>query len=124
MHQDFAVMLYHTLETKLTDDVVHSIVSDAVEQEIKFCTEACSVDLIGMNSASMSQYIRFVADRLLKQLGSSKLFHVANPFPWMDLIALEGKTNFFECRVSEYQKAGGNVTNNSSSQRFSTDAPF
>merc|ERR1711994_960782 len=74
--------------------------------ERRFITEALSCDLIGMNNELMTQYIEFVADRLLTALGHSKLFHASNPFDWMELISLQGKTNFFEKRVGEYQKAG------------------
>ena len=79
---------------------------EAVEIEVQFCTEALPVGLIGMNAADMATYIRFVADRLLTQLGVEPLYHAANPFDWMDLLALEPKGNFFETRTTEYQKAG------------------
>lgn len=105
-HQDFAVHVYSMLRNKLSDAVLHGIVSSAVEAEVEFVTEALPVDLIGMNSADMAEYIRFVADRLLKQLGASKLYGARNPFAFMEALSLEGKTNFFERRVSEYQKAG------------------
>ena len=79
---------------------------DAVKIEQEFLTDALPVDLIGMNVKLMCQYIEFVADRLLGELGCSKIYHKSNPFPFMDMINLEGKTNFFEKRVGEYQKAG------------------
>jgi len=106
MHCDFACLLYSMLESKLSDEVVHEIVRDAVVHEKEFICDALSVDLIGMNSRMMSQYIEFVADRLLVALGHPKLYNSTNPFDWMELISLQGKTNFFEKRVGEYQKAG------------------
>ena len=105
-HQDFAACLYGTLRAKLPDQRVYDIVDDAVAAETEFCTEALPVDLIGMNARDMAQYIRFVADRLLKQLGVPKRYHADNPFAFMEAISLDGKTNFFERRVSEYQKVG------------------
>merc|ERR1719309_271365 len=106
LHADFACLIYGTLRHKLPEDVVHSMVGAAVEVERHFICEALSCDLIGMNSELMTRYIEFVADRLLTALGHSKLFGAANPFDWMELISLQGKTNFFEKRVGEYQKAG------------------
>ena len=97
-----------------------------MEIEIEFVTNALPVSLIGMNSDLMKQYIQFVADRLLVALGATKLYNVGNPFPWMEMISMQGKTNFFEKRVAEYQKAG--VMDNSSlgsvQQRFSVDEDF
>jgi len=106
LHAEFACMLYGMLQHKLPEDVVHEIIKGAVEVERTFICEALSCDLIGMNSELMTRYIEFVADRLLTALGHSKLFHASNPFDWMELISLQGKTNFFEKRVGEYQKAG------------------
>merc|ERR1719203_407126 len=106
LHAEFACMIYGMLQHKLPEDVVHDIVGAAVEVERRFICEALSCDLIGMNSELMTKYIEFVADRLLTALGHSKLFGSANPFDWMELISLQGKTNFFEKRVGEYQKAG------------------
>jgi len=106
LHAEFACMLYGMLQHQLPEDVVHNIIRGAVEVERKFICEALSCDLIGMNSDLMTKYIEFVADRLLTALGHSKLFNVSNPFDWMELISLQGKTNFFEKRVGEYQKAG------------------
>ena len=93
-----------------------------VEIEKEFVTDALPVKLIGMNSDLMCQYIEFVADRLLEALRQPKIYKVENPFPWMDMISLQGKTNFFEKRVGEYQKAG--VTANREDQEFSLDADF
>jgi ribonucleoside-diphosphate reductase beta chain len=106
MHCDFACLLYSMLDDKLSDETVHEIVGDAVKHEKEFLCEALPVDLIGMNSRMMAQYIEFVADRLLVALGAPKLYDTPNPFDWMELISLQGKTNFFEKRVGEYQKAG------------------
>merc|ERR1739848_59009 len=106
LHAEFACMIYGMLQHQLPEDVVHDIIRGAVEVERKFICEALSCDLIGMNSDLMTKYIEFVADRLLTALGHSKIFMASNPFDWMELISLQGKTNFFEKRVGEYQKAG------------------
>merc|ERR1719195_1931766 len=106
LHAEFACLIYSMLQHKLPDDVVHGIIRSAVEVERRFICEALSCDLIGMNSELMTRYIEFVADRLLAALGHSKLYGASNPFDWMELISLQGKTNFFEKRVGEYQKAG------------------
>jgi len=106
LHADFACLIYGLLQHKLPDDVVHSIVGGAVEVERHFICEALSCDLLGMNSRLMTRYIEFVADRLLTALGHPKLFRTPNPFDWMDMISMQGKSNFFERRVGEYQRAG------------------
>jgi len=106
MHCDFACLLYSMLDQKLPEETVQGIIADAVNHEKEFVTEALPVALIGMNATTMSLYIEFVADRLLQALGCEKLYNVANPFDWMELISLQGKTNFFEKRVGEYQKSG------------------
>jgi ribonucleoside-diphosphate reductase subunit M2 len=106
LHTEFACLLYGMLQNKLPDDVVHGIIRGAVTAERKFICDALSCDLIGMNNELMTKYIEFVADRLLVALGHPKLFNASNPFDWMELISLQGKTNFFEKRVGEYQKAG------------------
>merc|ERR1712241_20109 len=106
LHAEFACLVYSMLENKLPDDVVHEIIKGAVEVERQFICEALSCDLIGMNNELMTRYIEFVADRLLSTLGHPKLFKASNPFDWMELISLQGKTNFFEKRVGDYQKAG------------------
>ena len=103
MHTDFAIMLYRDhLINKLEESEVKQIISEAVSIEKEFICESLPVSLIGMNSGSMSSYIEFVADRLLTDLGYSKLYGANNPFPWMEMLALEGKTNFFEKRVGDY----------------------
>lgn len=106
LHTDFACLLYNQLENRLDQSVVHKIIKEAVECERYFITEALPVSLIGMNMTLMGQYIQFVADRLLHALGCEKLYDVENPFDWMEMISLQGKTNFFEKRVGEYQKSG------------------
>ena len=110
LHCDFACLLYSMLENKLSVEHVTSIIKDAVKNEHEFVTDALPVSLIGMNSKLMCQYIEFVADRLLVALGCPKIYNVANPFDFMETISLQGKTNFFEKRVAEYQKAGVNAT--------------
>merc|ERR1712013_697830 len=125
LHADFACMLYGMLQHPLPEDVVHDIIRGAVEVERKFICEALSCDLIGMNSELMTRYIEFVADRLLSALGHSKIYGASNPFDWMELISLQGKTNFFEKRVGEYQKAGVmSGTNEEESRGFSLDVDF
>ena len=106
MHTDFACLLYKHLNNKLPNEKILEIITDAVSIEMKFVSESLPVELIGMNSALMGQYIKFVADRLLYSLGVPKHYNVENPFEWMEMISLQGKTNFFEKRVGEYQKAG------------------
>ena len=106
LHCDFACYLYSLLNNKLPEKRVFEIIDGAVENEIIFITKALPVSLIGMNSNLMIEYIKFCADRLLNSLGYQKKYKAKNPFPWMTLISLDGKTNFFEKRVGEYSKAG------------------
>ena len=107
LHCDFACLLYTKhLVNKLTKEQVREIIMDAVTIEKEFVTDAIPVKLIGMNSELMSQYIEFVADRLLTELGNEKEYNATNPFDFMEMISLQGKSNFFEKRVGEYQKAG------------------
>lgn len=106
LHTDFACLLYSYLENKPNESEVHAIIREAVDLELEFITQALPVSLIGMNANLMKEYVQFVADRLLISLGVSPIFNSTNPFDWMELISLQGKTNFFERRVSEYQKAG------------------
>jgi len=121
LHCDFACLLYKMLENKLPEDRVHEIIRDAVDCEKEFVVDALPVELIGMNSKLMTQYIEFVADRLLGALGVTKIYGTDNPFEWMDLISMEGKTNFFEKRVGEYAKAGVGAESN---MEFSMDEDF
>jgi ribonucleoside-diphosphate reductase beta chain len=107
LHCDFACLLYSQhLKNQLPKEQVTKIITDAVLIEKKFVVDAIPVKLIGMNSDLMCQYIEFCADRLLVALGCSKYYNAANPFDFMEMISLQGKTNFFEKRVAEYQKAG------------------
>ncbi len=123
LHTDFACMLYnHHIQQKLDSSKVMEIIQGAVELEKEFVSSALPVDLIGMNAKLMQQYIEYVADRLLLSLGNEKVYKAENPFPWMDLISLQGKTNFFEKRVGEYQKSG--VNTNREQQVFSLDEDF
>jgi len=123
LHCDFACLLYNNhLVNKLSKETVSKIITDAVEIEKEFVTDAIPVKLIGMNADLMVQYIEFVADRLLGELGCEKVYNTANPFDFMDMISIQGKTNFFEKRVAEYQKAG--VLNSGENQSFSLDEDF
>ena len=106
LHTEFACVLYGLLETRLSDAEATKIVLGAVDVEKAFICDALPCSLIGMNANLMKRYIEFVADRLLSALGHPKVFHGTNPFDWMELISLQGKTNFFEKKVGEYQKAG------------------
>ncbi|KAJ0988902.1 hypothetical protein J5N97_007258 [Dioscorea zingiberensis] len=126
LHCDFACLLYELLVNKLSEEKVKGIVADAVEIEREFVCDALPCALVGMNDALMSQCIKFVADRLLRALGYSKLYDVTNPFDWMELISLQGKTNFFEKRVGEYQKASlmSNLTGNGDDHVFRLDQDF
>ena len=105
LHCEFAVLLYSKLQKKIDKARIHEIIKEAVDIEIEFICQALPCKLIGMNSDLMTQYIKFVADRLAVQLGYKKIYNVSNPFQWMELISLEGKTNFFERKVSEYSLA-------------------
>ena len=106
LHCEFACLLYSMLESKLSKDEVFKIIADAVEIEKEFITEALPVALIGMNAKLMQQYIEFVADRWVGELGYKKIYNATNPFDFMEMISLQGKTNFFEKRVGDYQKSG------------------
>jgi ribonucleoside-diphosphate reductase beta chain len=106
LHCDFACLLYSQLENQLPQEQVTAIITNAVEIEKEFVRDAIPVRLIGMNADMMCQYIEFVADRLLVALGCPKTYNATNPFDFMELISLQGKTNFFEKRVAEYQKSG------------------
>lgn len=105
LHCEFAVLLYSKLVNKLSQDVIHEIIRESVEVETNFICEALPCRLIGMNSELMSQYIKFVADRLALQLGCDKIYNELNPFSFMELISLESKTNFFEKKVDAYALA-------------------
>jgi len=122
MHTDFACLLYSKIKNKLTKTKVTKIIKDAVKIEKNFITKALPCELIGMNAVLMSQYIEFVADRLVVQLGYPKIFNVANPFDFMERISLEGKDNFFEKRNANYAKAG--VGKTQAEMSFSTAEDF
>ena len=122
LHCDFACLIYKHLLNKLSQEKIYEIICDAVDIEKEFITEAIPVELIGMNSKLMKEYIEFVADRLIYALGYKKVYNANNPFEWMEMISLQGKTNFFEKRVGEYQKA--NVMSKSEDKVFRLDADF
>jgi ribonucleoside-diphosphate reductase beta chain len=122
LHCEFACLMYSMLETKLSNEDVVKIITDAVEIEKEFVSEALPVGLIGMNADLMQSYIEFVADRWISELGYAKIYNTANPFDFMEMISLQGKTNFFEKRVGDYQKAG--VMNGGDTQTFSMDDDF
>jgi len=105
LHTDFAVLLYSYIVNKLSEEDVHNLFKEAIEIEIEFITESIKCNLIGMNSNEMIKYIKFTADRLLNQLGYSKIYNEENPFSFMNSSSLDGKTNFFESRVSEYNRS-------------------
>ena len=123
LHTDFACLLYKHMVNKVPNERIYEILTEAVSIEHEFVSESLPVELIGMNSKLMSQYIEFVADRLLFTLGVPKYYNVANPFEWMDMISLQGKTNFFEKKVSEYQKAGV-MQKNEDDKKFTLDQEF
>ena len=122
LHCDFACLMYRMLVNKLPESRIQEIIMEAVEIEIEFVSDSLPVELIGMNSKMMSEYIRFCADRLLGALGCSKIYKAKNPFSFMDMISIQGKTNFFEKRVSEYSISGVGVS--AESQKFSLDEDF
>src|SRR5688500_5929529 len=123
MHCDFACLLYNThIENRLPAETVRGIIMDSVAIEKEFVSDALPVKLIVMNADLMCQYIEFVADRLFSSLGVGKVYNAENPFQWMELISITGKTNFFEKRVGDYQKAG--IMGNRNDQVFSLDEEF
>jgi len=126
LHTEFACLLYGMLQNPLPDEVIHTIIRGAVDAERQFICDALSCDLIGMNNELMTRYIEFVADRLLTALGHPKIFFASNPFDWMELISLQGKTNFFEKRVGEYAKAGvmASLDEKDNGKGFSLDVDF
>ena len=121
LHTEFAVLVHSMLTNKPSKETVVQIIQEAVELEKEFITESLPCALIGMNKNLMKQYIEYVSDRLLLMLGLEKIYHSENPFDWMELISVQGKTNFFEKRVGEY----ANIANSENSENvFSTDADF
>jgi ribonucleoside-diphosphate reductase beta chain len=124
VHCDFAVHLHnHHLVNKVSKERIRTIIVDALNIEREFITESLPVSLIGMNATLMTQYLEFVADRLLVELGCDREYNTSNPFDFMDMISLQGKTNFFEKKVAEYQKAGV-MNTDSEAQKISFDADF
>ena len=124
VHCDFAVHLHnHHLVNKVPKERIRSIIVDALNIEREFITESLPVSLIGMNAVLMTQYLEFVADRLLVELGCEREYNTTNPFDFMDMISLQGKTNFFEKKVAEYQKAGV-MNTDEDAQKISFDADF
>ena len=124
VHCDFAVHLHnHHLVNKVPKDRIRSIIVDALNIEREFITESLPVSLIGMNAVLMTQYLEFVADRLLVELGCDREYNTTNPFDFMDMISLQGKTNFFEKKVAEYQKSGV-MNTDTDAQKISFDADF
>jgi ribonucleotide reductase beta subunit family protein with ferritin-like domain len=122
LHCEFAILLFSMLQNKPSEETVLSIIKEAVECEEEFISESLPVSLIGMNATSMTQWIRFVADRLLQCFGFEKHYNVENPYEWMDLQSIPEKTNFFEKKVAEYRKAGSSPGD--LNRTFSTDSPF
>jgi ribonucleotide reductase beta subunit family protein with ferritin-like domain len=122
LHVDFAVLLYTKLKNKMPQDVVHKLIRESVDIEIEFVTESIPCSLLGMNNTLMSQYVKFVADRLVVQLGYEKIYNVQNPFPFMDRINLSNKTNFFEhTRLAEYSRS---KVGQKDVYKFTVDADF
>ena len=124
LHRDFACHVYHLLEHPLKQETVHEIIKSAVDCEMRFVDEALKVDLIGMNASMMKVYVKYVADHLAVSLGYETIYQAENPFEWMELISLEGKTNFFEKRVGEYQKAGVMGSNTQTDRVLRLDDEF
>ena len=122
MHTDFAVLLYSKLRRRVPEAEVHQMYREAVAIEKEFILKSLPCRLIGMNADLMSDYIEYVADRLLQQLGYSKIWHQSNPFDFMEMCSLTAKTNFFEKRVSEYQLKSVLYQDNSGNSTATTDA--
>ena len=122
LHCDFACLLYSKMVNKLPESRTTEIITNAVEIEKEFVVDALPVELIGMNSGLMCDYIEFCADRLLTALGCDVYYNAVNPFDWMEMMSLQGKTNFFEKRVGEYAKSGVGVS--AEDQVFSINAEF
>lgn len=126
LHTDFACLLFSHLNNRASEEIVEKIITEAVEIEKRYFTDALPVSLLGMNCSLMCQYVEFVADRLLVALGNKKVYNVNNPFDFMENISLAGKTNFFEKRVSDYQKAGvmASTDKTSNDDAFAFDEDF
>jgi ribonucleoside-diphosphate reductase subunit M2 len=122
LHCDFACLLYSKLINRLTETCIVKIISSAVNIEMEFVVDTLPVELIGMNSTMMCNYIKFCADHLLVTLGCCRHYKTGNPFEWMEMISLQGKTNFFEKQVGEYSKSGVGVDR--TNQTFDLDTSF
>ena len=122
LHTEFAVLMYQHLKNKPPKEEIYKIIEEAVSSEKEFITESLPCALIGMNNDLMRKYIEYVADRLLLMFGLEKIYNTANPFDWMELISVQGKTNFFEKRVGEYSNASNPNSNNDNS--FGLDEEF
>jgi ribonucleotide reductase beta subunit family protein with ferritin-like domain len=112
LHTKFGIAIYHFLRTKLTDDEFITMLDEIVKLSEEWCVESVSVDLIGMNSSAMAQYIKFVADQISLAIISRPVYNASNPFPWMEMISLQGKTNFFDRKVTQYSKISGSPSEN------------
>ena len=121
LHTEFAILMYSMLKDKPSKEIILEIIQEAVELEKEFITESLPCDLIGMNMGLMKQYIEYVSDRLLLMLGLEKIYNVENPFEWMELISIQGKTNFFEKRVGEYANLSNSEKENNV---FTIEADF
>jgi len=125
LHTEFAVLMYQNLVDKPKPDIIKEIIINAVQIEKEFITESLSCELIGMNAELMNQYIHYCADRLLLMFGLEKIYHSENPFDWMEMISVQGKTNFFEKRVGEYaNKANPNIDKEQNQISFDEDDDF
>lgn len=122
MHCDYSIMLYKMLKTKVSQEKVHNMFKEAVNTEKIFICDSLPCSLLGMNADLMEQYIKFVADKLLVRLGYEKIYMVENPFTWMEAISIEGKTNFFEHRPTQYQRA--DVNNKTKNMAFEISEDF
>ena len=122
MHTEFAVLMYKYLQNKPSEERILEIIREAVVIETEFITDSLSCKLIGMNCELMTQYIQYVADRLLQMLNIDKIYNATNPFDWMELISVHGKTNFFEKRVGEYSNVSNPEAN--SNHTFALDEEF
>ena len=122
LHTEFAILMYENLKNKPSSDRIYEIVTNAVSIEKEFITESLSCELIGMNKNLMSQYIEYIADRLLLMFKLEKIYQSKNPFDWMEMIAVQGKTNFFEKKVGEYSnKANPNIDSQKNKITFDND---
>jgi ribonucleotide reductase beta subunit family protein with ferritin-like domain len=122
MHTNFAILLYSMIKNRISEDKVHEMFKEAVDIEIEFICSSLPCALLGINSDSMTEYIKYVADRLIVELGYNKVWNVKNPFDFMEKISMEGKTNFFEARPTQYQKSS--VFNKTRDNSFNINDDF